>query len=170
MSVRIHIPSLPARLAREERGAALVEFAFLLPILLLLFAVIFDGGRMMWSYQTAISGVRDATRYLARTAPLDMCQAGYSGPAIGSHAATLQAIVQNSIQGNTLFPGGITVNSVTPTLNCVTGTFRISPTPVAQVQANMTITFLFSGIFSFVGSPQPSITTTVTDQSRVFGV
>ncbi len=157
-------------LGREERGAALVEFAMLLPIMLLLLAVIFDGGRMMWSYQTAISGVRDATRYLARVAPNEMCQASYSGPAITTYATTLNGIVANSIQGNSLFPGGITINSVTPSLNCVTGSFRVSPAPVAQVQASLTITFLFSGIFTFAGQSQASITTTVTDQSRIYGL
>src|SRR5687767_807230 len=62
-----------ARLARNERGVALVEFAILLPILLLLFAVTIEGTRMMWSYQTAIAGVRDAARYLGRITPSNVC-------------------------------------------------------------------------------------------------
>lgn len=160
----------PPVFSRDESGAALVEFAILLPMLLLLFAVIFDGGRMMWSYQTAISGVRDATRYLARTAPRDMCQAGYSGPAISTFAPAMMTIVDRSIQGNTLFPGGITINSVTPSLICVTGAYNHSPVAVGQVQADMTIGFFFNGLFTFVGQSQALVTTTVTDQGRIYGI
>ena len=41
---------LPSRFSKEESGAALVEFAILLPMMLLVFAVIIEGGRLMWSY------------------------------------------------------------------------------------------------------------------------
>ena len=56
----------------------MVEFAILLPILLLVFAVIVEGGRLMWSYQTVVAGVRDATRYVARAAPANICSTGGS--------------------------------------------------------------------------------------------
>lgn len=138
-----------------------------MPMLLLLFAVIIDGGRMMWSYQTAVAGVRDATRYLARVAPVDICTTGGS---VAGYTATLTGIVQNSIYGNQLFPNGIAVNSVVPSLTCIAGTYRVSPVPIAQVTANLSITFFFSGIFNFAGQSQAAITTTVTDQSRIYGL
>ncbi|MCB2131090.1 MAG: pilus assembly protein, partial [Rhodobacteraceae bacterium] len=52
------------RLLRRDDGAILVEFALALPILLIFFAVIVEGTRMMKNYHTAISGVRDATRFM----------------------------------------------------------------------------------------------------------
>ena len=95
-----------------------------MPMLLLLFAVIIDGGRMMWSYQTAVAGVRDATRYLARVAPVDICTTGGS---VAGYTATLTGIVQNSIYGNQLFPNGIAVNSVMPSILPVSRRQRLRP-------------------------------------------
>jgi hypothetical protein len=51
----------------------------------------------------------------------------------------------------------------------VVGTYRVSPAPVAQVTANVTITFPFAGIFALVGGSLGQITTDVTDSSRIFG-
>lgn len=158
--------TLCRRLLRDESGAALVEFAILLPMLLLLFAVIIEGGRLMWSYQSVAAGVRDAARYLARVAPSDICSQG--GSVIG-YTADLEAIVRNSIDGDSLFPPGISVTAVTPGLICVAGGFRVSPTPVAQVTASLTVTFPFAGLFGLSGGSLGTVTTTITDQSRVFG-
>ncbi|CAN0605625.1 unnamed protein product, partial [Ectocarpus sp. 12 AP-2014] len=58
---------------REESGVALVEFAIFLPLFLLAFFVVVEFSRIFFSYQGAISGVRDATRYLARVADADVC-------------------------------------------------------------------------------------------------
>jgi Flp pilus assembly protein TadG len=155
------------RFRRNESGVALVEFAILLPMLLLVFAVIIEGGRLMWSYQSAAAGVRDATRYLARVAPLDIC---FSGAPINVYTSDLETIVGERLGGAAVFPTGITVTSVTPGLTCDTsGTYRISPTPVAQVTAALTVTFPFSSVFSLFGSTLGTINTTISDQSRVFG-
>lgn len=151
---------------QAQSGAALVEFAILLPILLLLFAVIVEGGRMMWSYQTTVAGVRDAARYLARVAPQDICS---TGGTVAGYTNEVDRIVQQNIGGANLFPSGVSVLSVTPSLSCVVGTYRVSPAGVVQVSAVLQITFPFSGAFSFSGQAQPTVTTTITDQSRVFG-
>ncbi|GHF58962.1 TadE/TadG family type IV pilus assembly protein [Seohaeicola zhoushanensis] len=158
--------TLMNRLRRDETGAALVEFAILLPILLLLFAVIIEGGRLMWSYQTVVAGVRDAARYVARAAPQNICSDGGS---LAGYADTVGDIVRESISGNALFPAGVTVLSVTPTLDCITGTYRISPVGVVEVSARLQITFPFASIFGFNGGTLGTVTTTVRDQNRVFG-
>lgn len=167
-----HTPDTPAarlarRFLRDSTGAALVEFAILLPMLLVVFAVIVDGGRLMWSYQTAAAGVRDAARYLARATPSNVCSGSRS---VASLTARLEGIVRNSIDGNALFPSGITINSVTPSLTCVTGTYRVSPAPVAQVTARLTVTFPLGDLFSLFDESLGTVTTTITDQSRVFGL
>lgn len=158
--------SVARRFARDEDGVALIEFAIVLPMMLLVFAVIVEGSRLMLSYQSAISGVRDAARYLARVAPLDIC---VSGAPITAYNAQLLAIVSQSISGNSVFPSFVTINSVVPTLTCVAGTYRVNPAPIAQVTANVTVTFPFSGVFTLVGGSLSPITTNVTDSSRVFG-
>ncbi len=157
-----------AEFSNCQSGAALVEFAIALPLLLLLFATIIEGGRMMWSYQTAAAGVRDAARYLARVAPQDICATGGS---VSGYSATLLNIVRNANDGTALFPGGITITGVSPSLICVTsGNLRNSPTPVVQVTADLTITFPFAAVFGFAGgSDLTTLNTTITDQSKVYG-
>lgn len=158
------------RLARDEAGVALVEFALVLPMMLLVFAVIVEGSRMMIGYQSAIAGVRDATRYLARVVPVDICT---TGAGVTAYATQLQTIVAQSLTGGTIYPGGVTVraNGVTPALACVAGSYRVNPAPVVTVTALVDITFPFAGIFTLVGSSVGAtpLTTSVADQSRVFG-
>jgi len=150
----------------DQSGAALVEFALILPIMLLMFAVIIEGARLMWSYQSVAAGVRDATRYLARVAPVDICTVGRS---VTAYTSDLETIVRSGKSGYSIFPTGISVNSVTPSLTCVVGTYRVSPAPVVQVSASLTVTFPFVGIFSFNGESISTVTTTIRDQNRVFG-
>ncbi len=155
--------------ARAEDGAVLVEFAMVLPMMLLVFAVIIEGSRMMFAYQSVIGGVRDATRYLARVAPGDICATGGS---LTGHAPKLMTIVAQSTTGGAILPGAVTVTAVTPSLACIgtAGTYRVSPAPVATVSAQLQINLPFSGLLSFFGGQAAtSITTTVSDSAKVFG-
>ncbi len=157
------------RLAGAEDGAALVEFALVLPMMLLVFGVIVEGARTMYAYQSAIAGVRDAARYLARVAPGNICATGGS---LAGHAPKLLSIVSQSTTGGAVLPGAVTVQSVTPALSCVgaAGTYRVSPAPVATVSAVLRIDYPFGGLLSFFGGTAATgVTTTVTDSARVFG-
>ena len=144
----------------------LVEFALVFPVMLLFFAVIVESSRLMWSYQMAIEGVRDAGRYLARIAPVDICQTGGS---VAGYTTSLRDIVEDDIGGDGLFPPLVTVNSVTPSVACVPGSYRTDPAPVATVSASLTITFPLGSIFGLFGSALTSVTTTVTDSARIYG-
>lgn len=161
-----HIKTFLAKWAHDEDGAALVEFTMMLPIMILLFAVIIEGGRMFWSYQAAVSGVRDAARYLARVAPGDICS---SGGSVAGYTSDLETIVRNGASGYGIFPAGLTVTAVTPSLSCTAGSYRVSPAPVVEVTASLTITFPFADVFAFNGTARPTITTVISDQSKVFG-
>lgn len=161
-----HTKACLAKWARSDDGAALVEFTLMLPIMILLFAVIIEGGRMFWSYQAAVSGVRDAARYLARVAPGDICSAGGS---VAGYTSDLETIVRTGASGYSIFPTGLTITAVTPSLSCTTGSYRVSPAPVVEVTANLTITFPFANVFAFNGTARPTINTVISDQSKVFG-
>ncbi len=150
-----------------DEGAVLVEFSIMLPVLLLLFAVIVEGGRMLWSYQATAAGVRDASRYLARVSSESICVDG--GSVAGSNTQLLN-IVRNASDGEGLFPPSITVNSVNPGLRCVNGPYRVSPAAIVTVSANLTITFPFAGLFVLAGQERPTIQTTLEDQHRAFGI
>lgn len=51
--------------ARLQRGVAMVEFAIVLPLLLLLLLAIAEFGRMLYHYNNLLQANRDAVRYLA---------------------------------------------------------------------------------------------------------
>jgi Flp pilus assembly protein TadG len=53
----------------RERGAALVELALVLPLLILLTLIATEFGRAIYQYNTIAKSVRDAARYLSAQAP-----------------------------------------------------------------------------------------------------
>jgi Flp pilus assembly protein TadG len=155
-----------SRFARSDDGVALVEFAIVLPMMLVVFAVIIEGSRLLLAYNSTIAGVRDATRYLSRVLPSNLCVTGGS---ISSHTSRLTTIVGQSMSGPSVLPSAVTLNSVTPSYACVTGTYRVNPAPVASVSASITVTYPFSGIFGLLGGSVPNVTTTVRDSAKVIG-
>ncbi|MGJ5619292.1 TadE/TadG family type IV pilus assembly protein [Sulfitobacter sp. MF3-043] len=154
------------RFADDQDGAIIVEFGIVLPIMLLLLALTVEAARLMWSYQSVIAGVRDAGRYMARVTPSSICSSGASVAHLGTK---LRKIVEEDIGGNALFPSSVTVNSVTPSYSCVSGTYRVSPAAVANVSANVTIQLPLGGVMALFGNGLSSVTTDVADNSRIFG-
>jgi Flp pilus assembly protein TadG len=53
----------------KQKGVALVEFALILPFLLLLSITAAELGRAIWEYNTLTKSVRDAARYLSIQTP-----------------------------------------------------------------------------------------------------
>ncbi|WP_165354565.1 TadE/TadG family type IV pilus assembly protein [Tropicimonas sp. IMCC6043] len=162
-----HIRQTARRFLRADSGAVLVEFAILLPLTLAVFALIAEGGRLFWSYQNAITGVRDTTRHLGRIAPSDLCGAG-SSKSISDYTT----FVSDSLTA--LSTPKIEVGLDTLDTVCVgePGEYRGgNRVAVAVVSAKLTITELpFAPFFQLVGgSDMAQIETTVTDRSRVFG-
>lgn len=159
------------RLRRDERGLALVELAIGMPLLLLVLGVTIEGGRMFYSYQAVIQGVRDASRYVGRVVPSNLCS---TGGTIGSFVSdtTLRQLIQRNANSSSGFPPAITVTGVNLESRCegVIGEYRVSPAPIAEVTATLEIQFPFSGIVRFAtGNPAATITTTISDESRIFG-
>ena len=160
------------RFGHDQRGAVLVEFAISLPIMILFFAIMIETARTFWSYQLAISGVRDATRYMSRVLPLDSCTSLGTGVVVGQ-IGSVTAIVTDDV-GNasttTVFPTSITVNSVTPSLTCDTsGTYRNGDVPIVSVTANLTVRFPFAFAWQWFGENLATGTAVISDQARVYG-
>jgi len=53
----------------QQAGVALVEFALVLPLLLLLTFIVTEYGRAIYQYNTLAKSVRDAARYLSIQSP-----------------------------------------------------------------------------------------------------
>lgn len=154
------------RFRGDERGAILVEFGLILPIMLLFFGLMIEGSRLLWSYQAAIAGVRDAGRYLSRVVPADICT---TGGTLAGYATKAKDVVEKDIKDNVMFSSKVTINSVTPTYTCEAGTYRNNPVPVVTVTTNMTIQFPLASIVAMFGGGFTQVTTTFADSARIFG-
>ena len=154
------------RLRRRDDGAALVEFGMILPMILIVFAVAIESARTFWAYQATIAGVRDASRYIGRSVQNDICQ---NGGSLASVQATAEAIVRDTIDGNSLFVSSMQVVWVRADLTCIDGDFRLGTTPIAEVSAKLSISYPMQTVFEFVGLEIWPVDTVVRDQSRIFG-
>jgi len=155
------------RFRRDDSGLALLEFAVVLPMMLLTFALIVEGSRIMLAYNSTINGVRDATRYLARVIGPDAC---VTHPSVAGYANQLTTMVRQGGGTVSIFPASVSLDSLTPSYRCVTGTYRGGvDVPVAQVSTVITINFPFGGIFTLVGASRATLTTRLADQARIYG-
>ncbi len=158
-----------ARLKRCDAGGPIVEFGMVLPLILLFIAVIIEGGRITWIHQATAAGVRDASRMIARIAPPDACATGGSG--VGSYSTMAQDIVINKVGSTTsILPLGASLTGFNVTCHQRSGTYRLDPTSVVEVRAQIRIDYLFGGIFGYFGNSFDTLTTEIADQSRIFGV
>lgn len=164
---------------QDTSGVALVEFAIFLPIFVLSLAVIVEGSRIFFSYQGAIVGVRDAARYLARTAPGDICTVWGNSGIVESYDSGIQtalvAIIDEAMDNEQdQLPDEVLRGNVLATWTCEappTGeTYRQTLVPMAQVSAQFTILLPLGDIFEFNGITLPTINHTVLDEARIFGV
>ncbi len=89
------------------------------------------------------------------------------GPGLAATATQASPQIYIEALGGVSLPGSVTVQSVTSSLACISGGYRIDPAPVATVSA--TIAMPFSGIFTLNGGSRGTITTTISDSARVFG-
>lgn len=82
----------------RQNGVALVEFALILPLLLLLTLITTEFGRALYQYNTLTKSVRDAVRYLSIQTP-------------GTHIAEARNII---VYGNLAGTGSPLVLGLTP--------------------------------------------------------
>ncbi|WP_170786946.1 TadE/TadG family type IV pilus assembly protein [Ruegeria lacuscaerulensis] len=161
--------SLISRLKRCESGAPMVEFALVMPLILLFLAVIIEGGRITWIHQSTSAGVRDASRMIARIAPLDLCETGTPGDFQDLEDLATD-IVETQLDGSTVIPAGAILSDVSFACFERAGDYRLNPTSVVEVTADVRIDLIFGGIFDFFGDGVGALNFQVADQSRVYGV
>lgn len=108
---------------RRQHGAALVEFALILPFLLLLAMITTEFGRAIYQYNTIVKSVRQAARYLSVQSPNTRVVEGknlvvYGNIAgTGSPLVTGLAVSQVSIPAWTLTGANPLINTVTVTVS-----------------------------------------------------
>ncbi len=95
---------------REESGAAMIEFALVAPLLLVLVWGIIETGRAFYTINSLASAVRDGARYGAASCPL-----GSPGkPDLNACIVPIQQIVTSSFQaiGDSLLSAGVEADTV----------------------------------------------------------
>ena len=84
---------------RLERGQALVEFALVIPIFLLMLVALFDLGRAVFAYNTLTNAARALKDNGARTVSAAATHAVLSGPAVDRIAASVldEVVVSDTV-------------------------------------------------------------------------
>lgn len=114
-------------LSRADSGAALVEAAIVLPIVVVLVGGVYEFGFFIYQEQLATSGVRDAARYLALTAdPTDVSNQadarnlavagsiGGGAPRVAGWSTSDISIAVNAVNNSAgTYSGGATIQLVT---------------------------------------------------------
>jgi Flp pilus assembly protein TadG len=139
------------RFARSERGAAMVEFAVVLPLLLLLVFGIIDFGRALYTLNNLTSAVREGGRYAA---------AQVEDPTSATAVAAVTARVTDAVVAFGGNPGDPTVTVVPdaayPTTQTLTVTIVDYPfqplTPLAGMIGMGTILMSPSAVFRWEGA------------------
>ena len=153
------------RLWSDRMGATLVEFTVVMPFLLFLGFGTFEFGRALYGYHIITTGLRDASRYLAR---LD--------DPIGSQTSAKELAVYGEIAGTTHRLSWWNVSDVTVTTSTVanpvdptTGarTYR-GPDPITIVRVSTTATYPGLGLLPVMGFGA-TLTINTYHEERVIG-
>ena len=155
--------ALIRRFARAEDGAMLVEFAILMPLLLLLTFGLLDFGRLGFSYVMAQKATEMAVREAVVRPPL--CGALPEVNQRGSLAVALAGL-----RFGASCTAGANLCASFATLSCTAENApdfwaRIAPLmPSNATPANLTVTYAFDPTLGFLGGPvTPYVTVAVTD-------
>jgi Flp pilus assembly protein TadG len=130
-------------LAFREEGATAVEFAIVAPVLMTLLFGIMDFGRALWTYNIAVSALREAGRVAAVAGLTNTTATTCAGVAAISTAAVSRA---TAYLDGTLGAGA---PKGTPTASCVNGVITVGYvgnsfpfTPIAPLVSKLTGTTL----------------------------
>jgi len=102
----------------RQRGTAIVEFALVLPFLLLLTMTTTEFGRAIYQYNTIVKSLRAATRYLSLQTPNTMTTEATNLVVFGNIAGTGPALVPGLIVAQVSTPTWQTTGS-NPVINTV---------------------------------------------------
>lgn len=141
---------------RFQRGAAHIELAFILPVMLLMLAFCLFFGRVSWHYTAAHKAAHDAVRYLSSVPARDM-----STPArLAEVVQVAQAIAQAEIDGLNPGPYPPVVTILCDGLTC--DGFSIPPTIMVGVRLAMFDQTLTAVTSPFLGTTPVPLTATVS--------
>jgi TadE-like protein len=149
-----------ALIGRDERGAALVEAALMLPLFLALVGGVCEFGFFLYQQQMASAGVRDAARYLALTADP-------KGGIVQGAARNLA--VSGYIQGGPPRIADWSTAEVSVSVTPIDNSSDVfgGASPIEVITVSTSFTYASLGFLGLLGLTPPTIT--VTHQERHVG-
>jgi hypothetical protein len=152
--------SFCCRMLRCERGDPIIEFIFIVPLMLILGFGVMEVARILWYQHSITKGVRDGTRYLTRV-PL----VGVANDC-GSLNAAAEATAIELAQRGTYWA---IPAAVTATLEEVpnNGTFS-GPSPLCTVRMTAIVEIPFPILNAFLKTG-PSVSFAIVNQARHIG-
>ncbi|MEM9626550.1 MAG: TadE family protein [Pseudomonadota bacterium] len=153
----------------DEGGGPLVEMAVILLPFLLIFAILIEGGNLLWRHQISLKAVRDTTRYVSR-APLlfnDACALNGTVLTATTTSAKLLGVTGSLTGGTPLVPNWTVDNIQIPTPVVL----RADPClVVVQAIADVQLPLPFAPILQLFNPEQSdTLTFSVADQARWLG-
>lgn len=148
--------------ASTQRGAAAIEFAFILPLLLLIFTGMIEFGRAMWHYDALAKGARDAARYLSTVPTTDLDSAASLTNLCTSVPTPAYCIVANAASRAGV--AGLTpASDITIACAPTACDSALSPADVTTVTVDINYPFVIGGwipVFGPSPADAPSVITT----------
>ena len=178
-------------LTRDVAGAAAVEMALVLPLLLLLMFGAFELGHYFYSEHVIQKAVRDGARYAARQPMGRFVSAGGTGTGCRATpedpvTATTRNLVrtgQVAAGGSSRIAGWTDPATITLSVACFTTAdgeamsgiysgmaYGVSSTAVGAPVITVTAAVPYMSLFGTLGLPEPSLTLNARSQAAVMGI
>lgn len=146
-------------LARDRRGAALVEFTLLAPLLIGLMCGLGEFGAALRQYHVMEKGVRDAARFLSRSpadAPCPSAGAGWAGAVAEAKALALTGATAGTTP---LLAGWSDPATVSVTVSCADngGSAWHGPPQLPVVTVTATAPYADLGMLEALGLTAPTL-------------
>jgi Flp pilus assembly protein TadG len=157
------LPPFFRRMLRCERGDPIIEFIFILPLMLLLGFGVMEVARILWYQHSITKGVRDGTRYLTRV-PLAGVANDCGTVNVVAEATAIELALNGAYWGNP------DPDTVTVTLEAVpnnAGAFY-GPDPLCMVRMTAQVPVDFPILTMF--GMNPLITFTIVNEARHIGL
>lgn len=149
------------RLVRCERGDPIIEFIFIVPLMLVLCFGVIEIGRVLWYQHFITKGVRDGTRYLTRV-PLEVGNCG--ALPLSARTTAIGLALNGAYWGGTPDP-----NTVTVTLESVPNNGVLyGPNPLCMVRMTALVPVKFPVLNAFLDTG-PVVTFGISNQARHIG-
>ncbi|ESY41430.1 TadE/TadG family type IV pilus assembly protein [Mesorhizobium sp. RSR380A] len=162
----IRLRQITRRFRGDENGAALVEVALIVPLMLLLSAGVFELSNILNTRLLLEAGVEDGARYMARCNDTNWANCVTLGTNLAVNGTVTGSIAR--VKGWT--NGQVTVTkSFADAVDVSTGTelYLSSTSTVDVVEVSTSFPYSDLGLWSYLGFG--ALTITVSHQERVFG-